>query len=284
MEQIIATTDFSANSKAGMRFAVRLAQARNAELVFLHVHQVLRATFWSDRQYAHYIKRHEAQVLEELTSFVKEVCRSVRSPLPAYRVAVHHNLDTAAGITEYAERHEAAYICISTRGAGTLRKIYGTNTARLITVSRIPVLCIPRDYRFRPVRDILYASDMTDYEYELAQVVAFARPLNARISMLHLSYPGDLLQDSKAVEAMLLEKTGYKVALHYRSRNAAQSLLRELRRAIRDSKPSLLVMFTNPNRSLFDQIFLSSKTKDYSFEATIPLLSISKSSAWRPAR
>mgnify|MGYP001183752103 CR=1 FL=1 len=282
MEQIIATTDFSDNSRAGMLFAIRIAQARNARLIFLHVHQVLRASFWSDEEYADFIRRSADTLSGELIDFVKEVCTFADGPLPEYQTAVHHNLDAVAGMVEYAERERTAYICISTRGAGTFRKLYGTNTARLISVSRIPVLCIPSDYDGAPIRSIMYASDLSDYEYELNRVISFAKPIGADIELLHLSDGLSLLPEREALEQELREKTGYPVTVRFRERDMAQSLLEDLDAAMKISSPSMLVMFTNPRNSLFEYIFLSSKTKDFSFNPTVPLLSYNRLASGRP--
>jgi nucleotide-binding universal stress UspA family protein len=180
------------------------------------------------------------------------------------------------GILEYAEKERVSYICISTRGAGTLKKIYGTNTGNLIANANIPVLCIPNNYKIKPVTHVLYASDMTDYENELGKVVAFAQPLNATVEMLHLAYPYEFILDKELMEQTLEKKTNYKVSLHYEKRDIDLSLMDEIKKAIDKSKPSVLAMFTNQHRTFLDRILLSSETKEYSFHAKVPLLSFNK--------
>ena len=40
MEKILVTTDFSDNSKAGMRFSIRLAMQYKFQLTFFHVYNI----------------------------------------------------------------------------------------------------------------------------------------------------------------------------------------------------------------------------------------------------
>jgi hypothetical protein len=117
---------------------------------------------------------------------------------------------------------------------------------------------------------------MTAYEQELPRVVTFAKPLNASVELLHLFWPYEFIFDQKLMEQTLQQKAGYKISLHYQSRNIEKSLIKEIEAAIDFSKPSVLVMFTNQERSLFERIFLSSNAKDYSFHAKIPLLTFNK--------
>jgi hypothetical protein len=214
--------------------------------------------------------------MEELPQFVKRVYRSMNIVPTNYQAVAHHNLDVEAGILEYAKRQHADYICISTRGAGTFSKIYGTTTSAIIAKSSIPVLCVPSNYRLKPITSILYASDLTAYEQELPRVVAFAKPLNASVELLHFSWPYEFMLDANLVERTLEEKTGYKISLHYHRRDIEKSLMKEIESAIAASKPSILVMFTNQQRSFFQRLFLSSNTKDYSYHPKIPMLSFNK--------
>lgn len=44
MLKILATTDFSANSKMGLRFAIQLVDQLNAQNFFLHMYQIMSPT------------------------------------------------------------------------------------------------------------------------------------------------------------------------------------------------------------------------------------------------
>ena len=59
MEKILVTTDFSANSKAGLRFAIQLASQYKFGLTFFHSYYVLIPTGWSNSKISEYKKIEE---------------------------------------------------------------------------------------------------------------------------------------------------------------------------------------------------------------------------------
>lgn len=275
MERILVTTDFSSKSRAGMRFAIQLAQKAKIELVFLHIHQVLRASFWSDQVYEYYIQKDKENCMRELNSFVREVYRGMKVTFDKCILDVHHNLEITKGIIEYAEQHTCTYICISTRGAGVLKKIIGTHTGSLITNSPIPVLCIPATYRVKPIDYIVYASDMVQYQEELASVIRFAKMAKARLEILHFYYEHEVI-DIALMKKQLKERFHYNIKVNYIKRNTINPVLHDIKNAIGQLKPSLIVMFTNPRVSFIEEFFIPGNAKRLSYQTSLPLLSFSK--------
>lgn len=277
MEKILVTTDLSDNSKAGLRFAIKLAEYRKSELIFLHVHYVLRATTWSDTNYSYYIEENEKNLLEDLTSLVASIYKSMKIKPRTYRCDVHHVYGVADAIEQYAIKNQCDYICIATKGAGNVQKFFGTNTGKLIMTSSVPIICVPSGYRTRPINKILYASDMAEYQQELEKVVAFAKPMKAAVELLHMSYSFKWLNEIM-VEKELKKKFGYAIDLHYKSRDIEDTLLTDLWKAVTKSKPGILVMFTRQDRSLLERFFSGSITKNLSYITNIPMLIFKKES------
>jgi nucleotide-binding universal stress UspA family protein len=276
MEKILVTTDQSDNSKAAIRFAIKLAKQRKAELVILNVYHLLKPFKWTDDAFARYTATFLEKNTAELSSFIAGVYRSINEPEIRHELVQVSNSDVVDGVIAYADKHDCSYICISTRGAGVLTKIFGTHTAKLITNSPVPVLCIPSTYHLKELKHILYASDMTDYERELAKVVAFARPIHASVEMMHISYPFEFAFDKELMEATLKKKADYEVTILKRERDITNALLEDIDDAIKFSKPSLLVLFTHQSRSMFEKLFYPSNAEDYSFYGKIPMLTFNK--------
>lgn len=276
MNRILVTTDLSANSKAAMRFAINLASQKKVELIFMHVHNVLRASTWNDATYDYYVSEDRENVMKELTSLVASVYKAMEVKPGKYRCEVYHQFGTIDAIEEYAKTNECDYICIATRGAGTLKKLFGTNTSALIKKSAVPVICVPKTYRVKPITKLLYTSDMTNYEAELAKVIAFAKPMKAEIELLHLSFPYEQLASKQVAEKDLKKKVRYDVSIHYETRDLDNSLMTDLEKAVKKAKPSLVVMFTQQDRSLFDRIFLGSAAEEFSYTTNLPLLTFRK--------
>lgn len=266
----------SVRSRPSLRFAVRLAEAMHAKLHIVHVHYVLRASMWSDDQYAYYRGRASEVLRKELESFVNAVVRQKEdNPIPVKAVLYHH-VDTVTGILEYAEQNRGSYICVGTQGAGFFGRLIGSNAARLIRRSEIPVLSIPASYRQRSLKSILYATDVVDSKAELAQVVNFARPIRAEVTMLHLYHPYELVPNRDLMQMSLSRTTNYPVGLEYMPRNPNTGLSGDIEAAQSDFKPSLLVLFTNQERNFLDRLIAPGTARDLSFISKVPLLSFPK--------
>ncbi|HEK19628.1 MAG TPA: universal stress protein [Bacteroidetes bacterium] len=276
MEKILVTTDQSVNSKPAIRFAIKLAKQRKAELIILHVYHLLKPFKWSEHAFAEYTDTFRKKTAEELTSFIAGIYHDIHESEINHQLVLVSNIDVVDGIMDYANKHNCSYICISTRGAGTLKKIFGTHTAKLISSSAVPVLCIPSSYHLKELTHILYASDMTDYENELKKVVDFARPIHASVAMMHISYPYELALDKELAEATLQEKADFKVRLLTPRRDISHTLLEDIEHAIKSDKPSVLVLFTHQSRSTFEKLFFPSNAEEYSFYGKIPLLTFNK--------
>lgn len=279
MDKILVTTDLSANSRAGLRFAINWAQQKKAQLIFLHVHQVLRASTWSDAKYDFYVGEDKKRLMSELESFVGSVYKSMKATPDKYKCELHHSFDVAESIASYAKAQKCTYICIATRGAGMVKKLFGTNTGKLIRLSATPVLCVPISYRVKPITKVLYASDMTNYEQELKNVVAVAKPFKASVELLHMSFPYEFIMNEAMAEKELKKKFRYDIDLHYAQRDIELSLLQDIEKAITKAKPSLVVMYTEQKRSFFDRLFSSSRTTEFTFSTKVPMLIYNKSTA-----
>lgn len=141
----------------------------------------------------------------------------------------------------------------------------------------VPVIAVPHNYKIHPIKSIVYASDLLNLEKELLKVVAFAKPLEAEVQLLHFTSPLELLMDPDVIELAVEQFSNHNVKLNLQKRNPVESLISEIESFIKKNKPSLMIMFTEQNRTLFQRIFLASKSAEYSFNAKVPLLVFNKS-------
>jgi nucleotide-binding universal stress UspA family protein len=276
MEKILVTTDFSSNSKAGLRFAIQLASQNKYELTFFHSYYIMKPTSWSDATIAAYEKGEAKKIQNKLIQFVESVYKSMGIVSKTKKCVIKSSVLTDSNIREYALENKYSFICISTRGAGKLKKIFGTNTSNLITHSTVPVIAVPHNYRPCKITSILFASDLANLENELQKVIAFAKALKAKIELLHFKYPVEIIANEKIMSEVVNKISKYNVKLHLAKINLAENLISNIETAVKQSMPSMMIMFTQQNRSFFEKIFLSSKSAEYSFNAKVPLLVFNK--------
>ena len=278
MDKILVTTDFSTNSKAGLRFAIQLASQHKYELTYFHSYYIMKPASWNDATFAAYEKKEINNIQKRLNQFVESVYKSMEVVSKNKICVIKSADDTDSNIREYAQENKFNFICISTRGAGTLKKIFGTNTSNLINHSTVPVLAIPHNYRPSKITSILYSSDLVNLEMELKNVVAFAKPIKAKVELLHYTSPLETIPDSKLIEIIVKKLSKYDIKLNIKNTDFAETMIFNIDTAIKKTKPSMMIMFTEQNKSLFQRIFMSSKSVEYSFNAKVPLLVFNKSS------
>ncbi|MBC7509028.1 MAG: universal stress protein [Ferruginibacter sp.] len=277
MIKILVTTDFSENSKAGLHFAIQLASQNNAALTFFNTYHILVPTGWSEVRAEHYEKEEAQKIQDRLNAFVAETYKELNIEAAQYNSVIKSSIFPDSCIREYAADNGFDFICISTRGAGTFKRIIGTNTANLINNSEVPVIAIPHNYKKHPITSILYVSDLHHYEKEILNVIDFAAPLKASVELLHLTTPLDKKADLDGIENAVKGIETYNVNFKTTPRNPDNALVADIEEAVKNIQPSAMVMFTEQNRNWFEKIFISSKSAEYSFNAKVPLLVFHKS-------
>jgi nucleotide-binding universal stress UspA family protein len=270
--KLLVSTDFSTNSKAGMRFAIQLASQSKQSLIFYHCLPYMRPTRWSDARYEQYAKEETARAARELEKFALNVYKTSGVANPKFECFVEHGSDAVDAMVKFAAKSGASAICMSTRGAGRLKKLIGNHASAIIRKSGLPVFVIPKTYRRSNIDHVLYASDLNSIAEELNQVRDFTSPLKARISVLHYDYLADVKEAQEKLEVVARKYKSSRVQFHFRKLNIDKPLAQHLTKDIRTLKASLVILFTNQKRGWFDKLFLSSKTVDVAYSAATPLL------------
>jgi nucleotide-binding universal stress UspA family protein len=276
INKILVTTDLSSNSKAGIRFAIQLASQSRASLIFYHVIEIPKPTRWSDKKYETFTEEQILEAKGRLNPFVKGVYKRSGIQPGDLECVVHVGSPVDRIIMDYAVKRKVDFICMSTRGAGMIRRLMGTHTSSVLTHSTIPVLAIPKNYRATPIKQILYSTDLNDLNRELKMVKRFADLTKSKISVVHYDYLYQLKETRSKLNKVALRHQATGVKFHFGKLNMENSLQVHLKKSIQKLKPSVVVLFTKQNRDWYERLFLSSKSADVSFDTKNPLLIIPK--------
>ena len=278
MITILVPTDFSENSKAGLRFAIRWSIRQPVKLIFIHIFHAKFLPLSTDEENIEFIEIELKRFKDKLNLHIQSIYKTLGIKPGKLTSVVRQGISADLSILEYCRENDLInYICISTRGAGNVNKIFGTNTGNLITKSDIPVLAIPKKYRYRKLNSLLYASDLLNSDTEISEVLSFARPLKINIKILHLLLPEEPSADKKTLEIILRNKFRYDMEVVIIKDNIKKSIRENLEEQIKLYKPSLIAMFTDQGRSLFQKLFYPSKAEQLSFTTSVPLLTFPKS-------
>ncbi len=277
MITILVPTDFSDNSRAGLRFAMHLSVSQPVKLVFIHIYHAKLSPLSADEENNQFIEVELKRFNDKLHLYVLSQYRTLGIKPGKFTCVVRQGISADLSLLKYCQENDyIKYICISTRGAGKVSKIFGTNTGNLITKSKIPVIAIPKEYRHRELKSLLYTTDLLNSDAEIREVLRFARPLKIEIKLFHLVLPQDVSPIVEFLEKSIRKKFRYNINVIINKDNIKNSIRENIQEQIKISRPSLIVMFTDQNRSLFQKLFYPSRAEQISFTTTIPLLTFPK--------
>ena len=267
-------TDLSINSRAGIHFAIQLAQRTKGTLIFYHFVKLLKPARWGAAAYSEYVKRELAKHETALIKYVENGFKAFKGGKPAYSCVVQHGTDVTSSVVKYASKIEADAICISTRGAGNFKKLLGTNASRILTRARTPVFVVPGAYENIPSKHIFYASDLLNFDEEFKRVKKIASLANAKISIYHYDYFPNLVDKLKEIKRVNKLISG-TARLYVRQLHPERPLTSHIIDDVNNSA-SLVVMFTDRRKHWFNQLVGDNHSKEVSFVTKIPLLVMEK--------
>lgn len=273
--KIIVPTDFSANSKSGIRFAIQLATQTNSTLVFYHCMEIIKPVRWTNAEFKKYTTNQLNKTTAYLNSFVEKCYDQVSIVKGKYECVVERGSDPKKSLIKYAVTVNASAICMGTRGAGKIKRVIGTNSSGVLSTSPIPVFVIPTGYRSAPIKDILYASDLGDFKSEIKRVKEFSSSLNGNIYVYHYT---DKLQDPETRRKLLsIQQSQTKPGVSFIfDAFDDQSFAENFEHDLKKSKASLGVLFTNQKRNWYGKLFQPSNSAEVSFNTKVPILVFAK--------
>ncbi|HXD78564.1 MAG TPA: universal stress protein [Puia sp.] len=274
---ILVPTDFSAASRAGMRFALQWARQQRSKLLVTHVLDMIKYADWGDKSYEFFAEAQRASVNRRLAKVIHQVCGRANSPEKTCDSQVVEGTGVDRVLADMSRRRHIDLISMGTGGAGTLQKILGTVAGKLLLRSQAPVVVVPAGYRTKPIKRILYATDLVDCTPELVRIVRLTRPLRAEIMAVHIREKGDAKPDPSMVSKVWSRQCGCRVDLLYENADPDLPMADNLRAAIRRLKPSMVVMFTDRNKDFFQRLFYPSQAERMALAPGVPLMIMAKS-------
>jgi nucleotide-binding universal stress UspA family protein len=269
--KILVTTDLSPNSKAGIRFAMQVANQSDSVLIFYHHIRLEKPVRWSGKQFLAYADEELKNATTKLGRFIDSIYNQSGNKRGKVQLAVSYGSSLDRDIIDQAVNRKVNYICMSTRGAGTFGRMVGTHTSYVLTHSPVPVFAIPKNFRQEPVSHILYASDLNGIQSEIKKVKAFADAMKARLSVLHYddAHGDETRQEFRKVAK---QHSAARVKFSLEKYNWEKNLSDNLKITSRKYKPSLLVLFTQQDRSWYERMFFASRSAAVSFDTNKPVL------------
>ncbi len=270
--KLLVPTDFSKPSKAALVYAAHMAKKLQGEIIVLWFNSIQ-----SSKKTLSKWKKLEAEMIaiaeEDASHLVKEVLTEVKSKIP---VSYHFTSGAsfAESVDDYAVKNDVDMIVMGTKGASGVKKlIMGSNATSMIDHSRVPVLVVPEKAEFRPLKKIVYASSLYEWDLEIRTIATLAAIYSATLHVLHVSPSTSKAKIDKNLLPQMIKTAGYQKIVYQDVKG--DNISEAIDNYIIANNVDMLAMFTHKLDN-YEKLFGRSVTRQLAFHAQIPLLTFNK--------
>jgi len=274
VQNILVPTDFSAVAAEAFDFAYQLALANQGSIRLVHISHPSFDTMNPMGTYVpgsfEDIKRRQ---LQEFLKAANQRNRgnSTSKPIPvAAEVAIGFATEE---IIRMSKEPGTDMIVMGTTGeGGFLNKLVGSVSSRVAQQAWCPVMLIPKKYKPKPFRNILYASNNQAMdEVMIREMVDFAVFHQANIHLIHVKEKNNTeFKVAKSVFEEIVLTSAPNLSYSY-TIVESQTVFQGIQTYVKKHDVDLLSMVTS-HRSFVADLFHKSLTKQMVFELDIPLL------------
>ncbi|MFT4156245.1 universal stress protein [Parafilimonas sp.] len=264
MKKIIAPTDFSSASYNACLYAAKMAEDLKAELILMHVMELPVAVAEypvSNDVYAGLAMQKELEGLEN----------NLRA---ATNNSIHIEPKNILGfvdneIKELCNEEQPFAVVMGTHSYDMLDRFFiGSTTLHTVKNVRCPVLVIPSDVTYKPIKKIALAADLKNiYELPVQEIETIVNIFNAGLDVFYIGKDHRQIS-SRTLSKMLLDNRliNLEHAFHIEE---SPDILAGIKRLAKLHNTDLLMIVPRKHG-----LFYKSRSKDFIFYADVPVMAL----------
>lgn len=273
MRTFIVPTDFSETSKNAARFAVQLAsQVGETKVILYNVFDKIAAG--TDGTPLHIDNQSRKNIMEiALNNLATDLIAVAGVPM---EVIAEEGTNMVDRLDHFARHHGAELVVIGITGSTRMEQILmGSNAINLVHQSSIPVLIVPPQATFKPIKQVAILSDMKD--------VANTVPQEALLQVLHYFTPKvhvvnvNNFQDAASTPEFKMERNAMDQILGGTETIYAHaeesSFMGAVNTYCQGQQIDLLITFPRKH-SFLSRFFTSSHTEKLAHHSTVPIVAL----------
>lgn len=276
MKKIIIPTDFSENAYNALTYSLRLFAEVKCHFYLVHAYTppipepANTMTSATTAKQLMDMSRKNAQ--RELDGVVERVKSSFANPGHTFETFPVYGF-LADVIDQIAEEKEAELVIMGTKGASGIKEIVlGSNTARVIGHSVYPLLVIPENAVYTPIKEVAF---FTDYDYyfeksELKPLTGLLRLTGASLHIAHITAKGNQpgkqkeLVKEHLLDILKPEKPGFYLLTSQYVEKAIMLFMQ--------SRGNDLLCLVTKKQSFLERLFKKQITREVSYHFKKPML------------
>lgn len=268
MSLIITATDFSDAAAQAVNYACQLASDRQADVLLLH-------TFFMPYSYTDEVTPMPVVPVEELMQISKENMADHLGKLQALYPTINISSkilygDVVDSLDEYMEDHGAPWLVVL-GNTGDPSTLFGNTTLTALRNLSCPVLAIPTDCTYHPVKDICFAvgNNTPADNNAIQQLISLAEEMHANLHVLTVNDKDDTTTSgstSALQETLASAKPAYHVVANKNIDDGIQAFINETHMDWLATVPR--------QHSFFENLFRKSHTAAMVKRTSIPLIAL----------
>jgi nucleotide-binding universal stress UspA family protein len=196
-----------------------------------------------------------------------------RSQNPKHSLVLHSAFNTLEDeITRVVNNENIGLIVMGTQGATGARELFmGSNTLHAIRKAEVPILAVPSDYQFKPLKELLFPTDLEiDFHHtDLHMLLKLSKLWKCKINILHVTPPDGLDQEQEQNKRTLLELLA-NAEIEYHD-YPDQELVTAINRFHTKSPQDMFVMVQNKH-TFMERLFIEPVIKNMGLHSEIPFM------------
>lgn len=269
MKTILLATDFSSEANNATKYAVALARQFHAGIVLFNAYPVILLATDVPVEYPD-DKEAKAFAMSRLRRRAKQL---EKESVPV-TIDVEPAGEEAGSIINAISRNKANLVVLGSRGEITLgERVFGSTTSYVINHSEVPVIIVPKKYKYKPVSNIVVACENID---SFTPAIIHALQLlpdafHARLIMFWLLDVVEYTGSKEAIKDITAQIAAGPDKPQETTQLAGINIEKDIDEFAVQEEAGLIVML--PQRhDLFGKLFRGSITKRLAVRTHVPLL------------
>lgn len=274
MRTVLIPTDFSASAVHAIDYALELYKCERTNFYFLHA--------YADEVYGPFKTNGETSLEEQKQKVKKQSDQSLHDLIAKLKKREHnprHRFEALSAfdilvdaVNDFVNKINIDLIIMGTKGETEDKRItFGSHTVQVFKYVQCPVLAIPKTYKYRQPKKILFPSDyMLPYKRrELKLLNTLAAEFKSEVYSLYLS-DFEVLSH-RQIDNQRFLKESLTSAFLYFERSPNDNKAQAIMDYIKNNNIDLLVM-VNSRHSFLEDMLYRSTVDEIGLHLQIPFL------------
>ena len=276
MSRILIPADLSEASVNTITYGLQLAHAYGQEVTLMHIvdlYKYAAGTSESEIYTELSARKDVSMILKNAEAAVEKMLHDIRQQA-TFPVNPKVNIRSGKLLNEIQKEIDEGDVFCLLMSVSEIRKKQSITHLNYSLLNKVncPVLLIPHDAVFTPLRKILYASSLVRIDLTAIQrVVNYAEKNNAEITVAHIFEEVSNFNDEcrlRGFKSLLQEQTNYPIHI---SSFVEEDVIKGIAGIARKSQSDLLVLLKR-RQKILRSIINKSNTERLAFALNIPML------------